>query len=400
MVIDDAGETWPLRPLGEVAKISSGGAFPIEHQRKQDGEFPFFKVGDMNRNGNEREMKVHEHSVTEAIRRILKAKAFPPGSIIFPKIGAAIATNKKRILTRPSCVDNNVMAVIPGVQLDPYYLLLLFLNKDLLDFANDSTPPSMRKGEVEQWEIPVPPLAEQQRIVARVEALSRRIDQARQVRHAALAEAETVEQSAVDSAFSERSSAWETETLEALCGKPQYGYTESASAAPIGPRFVRITDIQGGRVNWETVPYCECDDLDKYRLQTGDILFARTGATTGKSYLVKDPPEAVFASYLIRVRRGERILPEFLWWYFQSSNYWQAVFSGTEDGNRPNMNGSKLAGLEVPFPNSLEMQKQIIKRLDAVRFKLSELQQLQSETEAELASFTPALLAKAFRGEL
>jgi hypothetical protein len=64
------------------------------------------------------------------------------------------------------------------------------------------------------------------------------------------------------------------------------------------------------------------------------------------------------------------------------------------------MNGSKLAELEVSFPNSLETQKHIIKRLGAVRFKLLELRQLQSKTEAELASFTPALLAKAFRGEL
>jgi type I restriction enzyme M protein len=205
---------------------------------------------------------------------------------------------------------------------------------------------------------------------------------------------------AVDSTFSKHGGGWETETVETLCGKPQYGYTDSASASPIGPRFVRITDIQNGTVNWDSVPYCQCDEVEKYRLQTGDILFARTGATTGKSYLVENPPEAIFASYLIRVHRGERILPEFLWWYFQSSNYWRAVFAGTEDGNRPNMNGSKLAKLKVPFPSSLKAQQHIVTRLDSLRVKLDELQGLQREVESELASFTPALLAKAFRGEL
>jgi len=60
---------------------------------------------------------------------------------------------------------------------------------------------------------------------------------------------------AVDSTFSKKGGGWETETVETLCGKPQYGYTDSASASPIGPRFVRITDIQNGTVNWESVPY-------------------------------------------------------------------------------------------------------------------------------------------------
>ncbi|MBI4658305.1 MAG: N-6 DNA methylase [Verrucomicrobia bacterium] len=204
----------------------------------------------------------------------------------------------------------------------------------------------------------------------------------------------------VNLAFSERGDGWDTDTVEALCGKPQYGYTESAAASPIGPRFLRITDIQAGKVNWETVPYCRCNEVQKYRLSDGDILFLRTGATTGKNYLVKDPPEAVFASYLIRIRPGSRILPEFLWWYFQSGDYWDAVFSGTEDGNRPNMNGSKLAVLEVPFPKNKTEQRSIVARLDALRGKLDELQRLQREVAAELASFTPALLAKAFRGEL
>lgn len=258
---------------------------------------------------------------------------------------------------------------------------------------------AFNKDELLNVEIPVPPLEEQRRIVARIEALTSRLAQAQQARQAASAEAETIMQAAVDSAFSKRD-AWESETVEALCGKPQYGYTASASHEPVGPRFVRITDIQESKVVWESVPYCRCDDVEKYRLKTGDILFARTGATTGKSYLVTDPPEAVFASYLIRIRPGKRVLPELLWWYFQSSDYWHAVFSGTEDGNRPNMNGSKLAKLKIPFPASLAEQRAIVARLDLLRAKLEELRRLQGEVELELGRFVPALLAQAFRGEL
>lgn len=96
---------------------------------------------------------------------------------------------------------------------------------------------------------------------------------------------------------------WETKELAAVSAI-NYGYTESASSNPVGPRFLRITDIQDDCVNWDSVPYCKIEsaDLPKYRLASGDIVFARTGATTGKSFLVDEPPEAVFASYLIRLR--------------------------------------------------------------------------------------------------
>ena len=193
---------------------------------------------------------------------------------------------------------------------------------------------------------------------------------------------------------------WVVRKVKDICEKPQYGYTESASQEAVGYKFLRITDIQEGKVNWETVPYCRCDDFEKYLLKSGDILFARTGATTGKSFIVKDPPKAIFASYLIRLRVGPSIMPEFLYWYFQSSIYWAAVSSGIDDGNRPNMNGTKLANLEIPYPIDKTEQRRIIEHLDSIQSKAEELKRLQSETDAKLTSFTPALLAKAFRGEL
>ena len=77
---------------------------------------------------------------------------------------------------------------------------------------------------------------------------------------------------------------WKLETLDKICEKPQYGYTQSATEKPIGPRFLRITDIQDGGVNWQLVPFCECPDgiVHNFLLQPNDILFARTGATTGR----------------------------------------------------------------------------------------------------------------------
>lgn len=159
-------QVWSRVRLAEVADVASGAGFPTAYQGEKEGDFPFYKVSDMNLPGNEVHMRSHNNAISEEVRKKLRAKPFPAGSVIFPKIGAAIATNKKRVLTRPSCADNNVMAVIPreGVLL-PEFLLYLFSRKNLSDFASDSNPPSIRKTEVEDWEISIPPVDEQRRIV-------------------------------------------------------------------------------------------------------------------------------------------------------------------------------------------------------------------------------------------
>ncbi len=155
----------PLTRLGDIAEVKSGAGFPMETQGLQDEAIPFFKVGDMNTLGNERNMQIARHSISDETRLQLGATLLPPGTVIFPKVGAAIATNKKRILTQSACVDNNVMGVIPGDMLLSRFLFRLLATKDLLDFASNSNPPSIRKTTIEDWKIPVPDLAEQQRIV-------------------------------------------------------------------------------------------------------------------------------------------------------------------------------------------------------------------------------------------
>lgn len=146
----------------------------------------------------------------------------------------------------------------------------------------------------------------------------------------------------------------------------QYGYTESATSQSIGPRFLRITDIQDDRVDWASVPYCKIEsvDLPKYSLASGDIVFARTGATTGKSFLVTDPPKAVFASYLIRLRLVDKILiPEFVSLYFQTSNYWQTIKEGSAGTAQGGFNATKLSALSIPVPPLIE-QRRIVRVLE------------------------------------
>lgn len=109
----------------------------------------------------------------------------------------------------------------------------------------------------------------------------------------------------VDSPLGRIPEGWEVKKLNEICELIDYGYTASSEKEPIGPKFLRITDIVPYMIDWDTVPYCEMPDdkLEKYQLSEGDIVIARTGATTGYAKRInKKHPESVFASYLVRIR--------------------------------------------------------------------------------------------------
>lgn len=157
-----------FKNLAEVSRVSSGAGFPLIHQGKSNEEIPFFKVGDMNAEGNLVQLCRANHYISKKTAKVLRAEIFPAGAVVFPKIGAAIGTNKKRILAQPSCVDNNVMVVIPTEQVLSEYLFALFQTKHISDFASIGTVPSIRKSALESWAIPVPPILLQKQFVERI----------------------------------------------------------------------------------------------------------------------------------------------------------------------------------------------------------------------------------------
>ena len=152
---------------------------------------------------------------------------------------------------------------------------------------------------------------------------------------------------------------WDVVPLNLVASKPQYGITATAARAG-DAKFLRITDITDSGVNWDSVPFCVVSqkDFERCRLESGDIVFARIGATTGKSYLIKDAPASVFASYLIRVRSGNTLIPDYLIQFFQSAVYWQQINANKHANLKKGVNASILSNLMILLP-SLSEQKNI-----------------------------------------
>jgi type I restriction enzyme S subunit len=144
-----------------------------------------------------------------------------------------------------------------------------------------------------------------------------------------------------------------TTTLADVCESVRYGYTASAREDAIGPRFLRITDIVPDSLDWESVPYCEIDDEDRERfaLAPGDIVVARTGATVGYAKLIREPVDAVFASYLVRFRVDPaKAEPTYVGRLVESNVYKAFVQSRIGGAAQPNASAPVLGSFEFALP--------------------------------------------------
>ncbi|MDA2006339.1 restriction endonuclease subunit S [Bacillus cereus] len=200
---------------------------------------------------------------------------------------------------------------------------------------------------------------------------------------------------------------WIWITLENCLESIQYGYTETASLEEVGPKFLRITDIQNDMVDWNSVPYCKIDEknLEKYVLKDNDIVVARTGATTGKSYLISKPPVGVFASYLIRLRKSRAIDPQYLWNYMKSPMYWKQIIVVKKGSAQPGANAQILGNLFIPLPPLAEQERiaqkinSLFGKIDTARYLMEEALNNSAKQEG-LEQLKQSILFKAFHGEL
>lgn len=169
---------------------------------------------------------------------------------------------------------------------------------------------------------------------------------------------------------------WNVSLLKNCADKPEYGYTESANNDPVGPKFLRITDIQDGYVDWNNVPYCVCDErtFAKKKLIKDDLVIARIGATTGKAFYISDcPDQAVYASYLIRVRAQKNVMhPKYFAHFAETPLYWDHINKNKGGKLKGGVNIPILQAMKLPL-GSLEEQKEIVDILDAQEKKIRAL---------------------------
>ena len=163
--------TWRAVPLIVLGSWAIGNGFPKNEQGLETGPHFFLKVSDMNLPGNEKYVTTSNNFIDDDAARRMRAKIHPPGTIIFPKIGGAIATNKRRMLTRGSAIDNNCLGITFSSVLNVEWAFLLLTTLDFTRYQAGTAVPALQQGVLERIPVGLPPLAEQHRIVAKVDEL-------------------------------------------------------------------------------------------------------------------------------------------------------------------------------------------------------------------------------------
>lgn len=193
---------------------------------------------------------------------------------------------------------------------------------------------------------------------------------------------------------------WCVARLGDLVGSPQYGFTASATSDVGGPRFLRITDIKDGAVDWSSVPFCTASpsDFERFRLRDGDLVFARSGSVE-KAWRVRSAPDAVFASYLLRGSPATDEVGAWLETYVKSPSYLAQVRRAAAGTGMSNVNAQKLAQFEVPIAPSGSMRR-LVEVTEHMLARSKKAKASLDRIPGLLEKLKRSILAAAFRGDL
>ena len=398
---------WELTTLGDICSIQSGAGFPTRFQGQTDGPIPFFKVSDMNLEGNETALLAANNYITEEVRSVLGAQIFPEGSVVFPKVGGAIATNKKRQIARPSCVDNNVMGLVPDVTVvDGDYLHHWMQGQDIYEFSNKANPPSITQSTVRAWPFLLPPLEEQKRIVAILDQAFAALDRARALAEANLADAQELQENTLESMFRDLARPdWMMSLANAVhpeC-KLSYGIVQPGDDVDGGLPIVRPVDLKTRVITLNTLKRIAPERAEGYartQLVGGELLLCVRGSTGEVSVASESLAGCNVTRGIVPIRFDTtRVLPEFAFFQFRSRFVRDQIAAKTYGAALMQINIKDLRELDFVVPPVSE-QRKAIARAEQFLEGGDRLRDDYKKRLTDLANLRQSLLQKAFSGQL
>jgi hypothetical protein len=404
----DLPSNWSVRRFDDVLAIRKGNVNPA---LAPDEAFDLFSIPAFDESQQPEEKRGREIGSSKVLIR--------PGDCLFSKLNPRIprtwvvpeADSRRQIASTEFWPLHSRFKTDEEGYLAPEILQWLFRCTEFLDeFRGEvsggvQSRQRLQQDSIRNVLIPVPPLAEQRRLVARIEALTSRLEQARQARQAALAGADALRHALWDRIFAEvPEEFWQPIGTHA---KIQGGYAfKSSWFTTSGIRLLRNQNVYHGTLEWSDTVHLPLErrgEFATYEMNVGDVVISmdRPLISTGlKAARIRS--EDLPCLLLQRVGRFQfktGLFPDYLFHFLSSQSFMIHISGDGRSSAVPHISAKQIEGIRIPVPKLAE-QRRIVAQLDALAAKQTELRRLQTETEAELAAFTPALLAKAFRGEL
>jgi restriction endonuclease S subunit len=350
----------------------------------------------------ERLRDTEDHITKEAVEKSSTVVVEAGTVLLVVRSGILKHTLPVTVTERPAAINQDLKALSVRADILPEYIAWAFraFSREILHTCSKAgtTVQSIVFSRLKEFQIPVAPLPEQRRIVEAIEEHFSRLDAAQNSLQADVRRLDTLKAVLLSEAFA---GDWPTTKLGDISETLQYGWTSRSTAKTTEYRYLRITDMTSGVVDWSKVPFCLDVPADptRFLLLEDDILIARSGATFGRSIRVQKPEPAVFASYLIRLRPTGTGLASFIEWFLRSPLYWRQVNASSSGIAQPNVNARKLARIQIPLPPSAQ-QHAIVESLETSWTLASALRETLQTCRSRAAALRTAILREAFNGRL
>ena len=386
---------WRWVRLGEVAKVYAGSSAPQDQKYFENGKFPFLRVSDLSSAQGDEIRRTRDYLNDKV--KALRLKRAPAGTIVFPKSGAAILTNARAILGLEAFIVSHLAAVEVDEQLAERLWVFRWLQTvDMGKLIENPSYPSLRLRKVKEVLVPLPPLAEQRRIVARVR-------EARRLRQQAREDAERLWQSVLAETFprpgSDLLAGWrwvrlgEVASREAVLLKPSDHPSRRF-------RYLGMEHVAAGQ--WEEPQAVEVNG-DEIKSQVvafrpGLVLYSKLRPYLNK--VVVPRSTGVASTEFVPIAPISDLLSaEYLGAFLRTPYFVAYAVRNTTGSRQPRTRLDALWNALIPLP-PLSEQRRIVAHLEAVQERLGALKAAQAETHEKLKQLEQSILDKAFRGEL
>ena len=367
---------WKEVRLGDVGSLRGGTGFPLRFQGRKSGGVPFYKVSDMNLPGNEIRMHDSNNWISEGDSRVLGAAPFPKGSIVFAKVGAAVFLERKRILTRPSCIDNNMMAIIPDASwTDVKFLHFALQMVRFGDLVSATALPSINASGVAGISLAMPALKEQEAIA---EALSD-ADAAIESLDALIAKKRDVKQGTMQQLLTGRTRlpGFNADWKEVRLGEIAEVDPENLSAATsprYGFKYISLENVSKGRlVGFTTQVFHAAPSRARRILKDLDVLLATVRPNLLGHLLFRGDNNWIGSTGFAVVRcKSDFYSPTFMSQVVFSHVIQAQIELLITGSNYPAINSKDVRELRVPLP-PLKEQEAIAEALSAMDDELEAL---------------------------
>ena len=395
--------SWQAAKISQIIDDIVGGGTPSKTNPENfKGNIPFMTVKDM-----------RGRFITNTIDKISKdalqnstTKLVPPDTLV---IATRMALGKIAKTTQATAINQDIKAIYPSNGVEKRYIehFWRYRAQYIESIGTGTTVKGIRLEDIRSISIPVAPSNEQRRIADKLDRVLARVDTANEHLSRVAPLIKRFRQSVLAAATSGRLTEETSTTSRQVMLQDvalDFSYGSSEKSKPHGKvPVIRMGNIQGGSINWSNLVFTDNEsEIEKYELTYGDVLFNRTNSPelVGKTAIYDQGPRAIYAGYLIRIKCTEELNPFYLNYCLNSPMGRAYCWSVKSDGvSQSNINAKKLAAFPFRLP-SIEEQSEIVRRVEKLFAFADRLEERLSQAQAAVQKLTPALLAKAFRGEL